>query len=220
MQKLDKTFNSILSTKYRAWIDKLNTAGKKHDRNNRYYYDDIAMNLYKCQIGVCAYTEMFICIPELYADINWKNGRYKITNNKEYDRLDHLGEMDHFDANDKAKHYWQWDNLFMIHAKVNSIKSNKVSGKFLKPDNPEYSPEKYFDYDEITHRFIPNTNIVDLNLVHEIQYMIDHVLLLNHGVVRNERRDWINMIKDKKEKGLKFTIDRFFTATKWCLAGN
>lgn len=79
-----------------------------------------------------------------------------------------------------------------------------------------YSPEKYFEYDEKTHRYIPNTDL-DNTTRTEIQYMIDNVLFLNHGVVRNNRRDLINDIKQKQKNNTPYKIDRFFTALIWCL---
>jgi len=217
MRKIDKSTSNIVSKKYLSWIKKIDIKGENHDKTYRYYYDDIVMNLYKCQSGVCAYTEMFICIPELYKDENWLKGRYRIPDAAEYSRLDHLGEMDHFEANDKGMYYWNWDNLFMIHAKVNSIKSDAPVAAYLKPDLDDYAPEKYFDYDNITHRFIPNTDIEDENITLEIQQMIDHVLCLNHGVVRNERRDYINVLKDKMKGGENINVDRFFTAVNWTI---
>ncbi len=211
MQKIDKSADKILSTKYLAW---LNNKEVQHEKGNRYYCDDVAMNLYKCQSGVCAYTEMHICIPELFADSNWENGRYKIPNDAAYARIDHLGELDHFDPLDKKINYWNWDNLFMIHSKINSIKSDTKVVSYLKPDLATYSPEQYFDYDEDTHRFIPNTDIDDPNKASEIQYMIDNVLFLNHGVVKNDRRDYINVLIGKRSRGEDLNIYRFFTAVK------
>jgi hypothetical protein len=219
MQKIDKTSGKILSTKYKSWLEKLTQERKDHDGSYHYYYDDIAMNLYKCQSGVCAYTEMFICIPELYEDGNWVKGRHKISDNADYDRRDHLGELDHFDPDDKKQSYWNWDNLFMIHSSINSIKTDNHVISYLKPDLDDYNPEKYFDYDDQTHRFIPNMEIDGEKESAEIQYMIDYVLCLNHGVVKNERKNYINMVKSKKENGEQIKVDRFFTPVKWALGG-
>ena len=47
--------------------------------------------------------------------------------------------------------------------------------------------------------------------------MIDNVLFLNHGVIKNDRRDFINDIKMKIKNGTQYKIDRFFTAINWCL---
>ena len=217
MRKINKSVDKLLSTKYRQWLNNAAADGNLPNGANRYYYDDVAMNLYKCQSGVCAYTEMQICVPELYADNNWVEGKYKAPDNSEHKRIDHFGEMDHFDAENKRVNYWNWDNLFMIHAKINSLKTNRDAVAYLKPDIEGYSPEKYFDYDDQTHRFIPNTEIEDPAMVNEIKYMIDDVLFLNHGVVRNERRDYINVLKDKQKRGEEITIDRFFTSASWAL---
>lgn len=216
MQRIDKGADQIISAKYKSWLDKLEAQGKTHPLS-RTYYDDVAMNLYRCQKGVCAYTEMYICPPDLYAEGNWTEGRYRIPDNAKYSRIDHLGEMDHYDPDLKKDKYWLWENLFMIHAKINGIKSKKVVVQYLKPDLEDYSPEKYFDYDENTHLYVPNVEIEDEEKRAEIQNMIDHVLFLNHGAVRNERRDFINSLKQKKEHGSEYIIDRFFTAVKQCL---
>lgn len=216
MQKIDKAINTILSKKYKTWVDKLEKETKQHPKSSS-YYDDVVMNLYKCQKGVCAYTEMHICISELYQETNWFDGKYKIPEGEAYNRLDHFGELEHFDSNLKEEKYWLWDNLFMIHAKINSIKSDKKIVGYLKPDLENYSPDKYFDYDEDTHRYIPNTDIEDPQQIVEIQYMIDSVLCLNHGVVKNDRRDFINDIKLKQKNGNNYAVDRFFTAVQWCV---
>lgn len=214
MKRIDKSVQKILSTKYKSWLDKNGNACNNSGYN--YYYDDVVMNLYKCQMGVCAYTEMYICIPELYKNERWEKGRFVIKTPK-LNRIDHLGELDHYDAEDKKVLYWNWNNLFMIHAKINGIKTNLKALAYLKPDTEGYSPEKYFEYDEITHRFIVHTSIKETDRISEIQNMIDKVLLLNHGVVRNERKNYINLIQSKKANGQDYKIDRFFTATNWCL---
>lgn len=208
MQKIDKSKKTLPVT-YKAWLAKKDK-GEVENKDFRHYYDDIVMNLYKCQKGVCTYTEMFICIPELYDGNKWVKGRYKIPDVAEYRRVDHLGELDHFNSENKKIQYWNWDNLFMIHSKINSIKSGNITVAYLKPDLPAYIPEKYFEYDDQTHRFVVNTDIEDLQ-------MIDKVLCLNHGVVRNDRRDYINVLMEKKQRGEEVKPDRFFTAVRWAL---
>ena len=64
MRKIDKDYSDILSTKYKSWVDTLEANGTKHPLS-RTYYDDVAMELYRCQDGVCAYTERWICPREL-----------------------------------------------------------------------------------------------------------------------------------------------------------
>lgn len=215
MRKIDKNYDVLLSTQYKTWVDKYESKNKKHPES-RTYYDDVVMELYKCQQGVCAYTERYICPAELYESARWVDGEYLNDVSAEFQRVDHAGEMDHFDPNLKKDKYWLWSNLFMIDAKINSRKSNNNVLTYLKPDLDEYSPEKYFDYDEVTHKFIPNTELSD-EIRAEIQNMIDNVLFLNHGVVKNDRRDFINSVKFKQKYGMTPVIDRFFTAVRWCI---
>lgn len=215
MQKIDKDYSKLLSAKYKEWVEKLDSESKIHPKSSSYYYD-VVMELYRIQKGVCAYTEMHICIPEVCNPAMWTNGKYKVPDEAIFKRTDHFGELEHFDPSLKGDKYWRWDNLFMIHSTINSRKSNRKVIPYVKPDLDDYSPEKYFDYDDNTHRFIPNTDITDTDKIKEIQYMIDNVLFLNHGVVLNERRNFINNIRFNKEYGLTYTIDRFFTTVKWC----
>lgn len=216
MRRIDKKISNISSKKYVDWITELESQQTKHPLS-RTYYDDIIMDLYKCQNGVCAYTERYICIKELYDDCNWENGKYLIKIEKDYDRTDHAGELDHFNPQLKNNQYWLWDNLFMIDSTINGRKSNNEVIDYLKPDLEDYSPEKYFDYDETTHRFIPNTEITNEQTREDIQKMIDTVLFLNHGVIKNDRKDFVNSIKYKIQNNFNYTIDRFFTATNWCI---
>ena len=215
MQKIHKNYDTILSTKYKKWVDNLEDKNKKHP-DSRTYYDDIVMELYRCQKGVCAYTERFICPSSLYKSDNWIDGDYKITDEAEFKRTDHAGELEHFDHHLKKDKYWLWDNLFMIDSTINSRKSNKDIVDYLKPDSEDYSPEKYFDYDEETHRFIPNTDL-DIDQRKEIKDMIDNVFYLNHGVILNDRRDFIKELRTKITNKSDYKFDRFFTATEMCL---
>jgi hypothetical protein len=215
MQKIDKNYDTILSTKYKKWVDDLEKNKKKHP-DSRTYYDDIVMELYRCQKGVCAYTERFICPSSLYKSDNWIDGDYKTNDEAEFKRTDHAGELEHFDHHLKKDKYWLWDNLFMIDSTINSRKSSKDIVSYLKPDSEDYSPEKYFDYDEETHRFIPNTDL-DIEKRTEIKDMIDNVFYLNHGVILNDRRDFINELRTKITNKSSYKFDRFFTATKMCL---
>lgn len=217
MQKLDKKDKSILSTKYKTWLDKLNASGEDHDGAYRYYYNDIAYNLYSCQRGVCAYTEMYICTPALYRKENWIKGRYVVPDEKLCKKTDHLGQLEHFDSKDKVSNHWNWDNLFMVHASINSKKSGTIVYPFLKPDLDEYSPEKYFKYDEETHEFTPNPYIKNEEEIKQIQHMIDNVLFLNQGCVKRYRTNYINNIKFRKQHGQETVVEEFFTSVKWTL---
>lgn len=216
MRKINKEISQISSIEYTNWVNNLEQNGLKHPKS-RTFYDDVIMDLYRIQEGVCAYTERFICPDELYKIANWTDGKYVIQDEEEFKRTDHAGELEHFNPELKENQYWLWDNFFMIDSTINSRKSDRKVINYLKPDLEDYSPEKYFDYDEKTHRFVPNTDIEDEDIIKEIQYMIDDVLFLNHGVIKNDRRDFINDIKQKKIFNLNFKIDRFFTAVNWCI---
>jgi hypothetical protein len=215
MQKIDKNYDTILSTKYKKWVDNLEKSKKKHPLSQT-YYDDIVMELYRCQKGVCAYTEKFICPSSLYKSDNWIDGNYKTNDEAEFNRTDHAGELEHFDSHLKKDKYWLWSNLFMIDSTINSRKSDKDIVDYLKPDSEGYSPEKYFEYDEKTNRFIPNTDWDEAKRI-EIKYFIDEVFFLNHGVIRTDRRDFINDLRAKINNKSDYKFDRFFTATKMCL---
>ncbi len=123
MKKIYKELPENLPAKYKDWVLK-EDKGEESNKNFRSYYDNIILNLYKCQSGICAYTEKYICIPELYKDENWVEGNYVIPDDAKFQRVDHLGELDHYDPANKKIQYWNWDNLFMIDAKINSIKSD------------------------------------------------------------------------------------------------
>lgn len=217
MKRIDKSSTNRLSTKYKAWEEKLEKDGKEHPPTYRYYYTDVVMDLYRCQKGICAYTEMHICIPELWSETQWTKGRHKIEKPEEIRSNDHFGELEHWDATLKSSKYWLWDNLFMIHSSINSLKRNKPIVAYLKPDLPDYDPEKYFEYDDQTHRYVVHSDIENPEIRKEIQIMIDEVLYLNHGKVRMERKEFIESLRFKRGHGQNPVVDRFFTAVKFCL---
>lgn len=216
MQRIDKDGSNRLSSKYKTWEEKLETEGKEHPETYRYYYTDVVMDLYRCQKGVCAYTEMLICIPELWVDAQWAKGRHKIENPESIRSNDHFGELEHWDASLKKGKYWLWTNLFMIHSSINSLKSNKPVVPYLKPDLADYNPETYFEYDDETHRYVVHSDIENPETRNEIQNMIDEVLYLNHGKVRMERKEFIEGLRFKREHGQDPVVDRFFTAVRFC----
>ncbi len=216
MQKINKLTDTIVSTKYKQWVDNLDASQKQHSKSST-YYDDVVMNLYRCQAGVCAYTEMHLCTNVHYADVNWTDGRYKIPDDAKFKREGHFGQLEHFDHNDKKLKHWNWDNLFMIHSTINSRKSDAEVIPYIKPDLAGYTPETYFEYDDDFHLFIPNQNIKDPQMQADIQYMIDEVLFLNHDGVVRYRTNYLNNIKLLKRLGEPIVVEEFFTAVKWTL---
>jgi hypothetical protein len=159
---------------------------------------------------------MLICIPELWENNQWTKGRHKLQNPDEVRTNDHFGELEHWDPSLKSEKYWLWDNLFMIHSSINALKRNKPVVAYLKPDLPDYSPEKYFEYDDQTNRYVVHSDIVNSQARLEIQEMIDNVLYLNHGKVRMERKEYIDSLRFKRAHNQNPIVDRFFTAVKFC----
>lgn len=202
MRKIDKA--KILSTQYKKWVDRLNRDHVKHPEN-RTYYNDVMMNLLHCQKGVCAYTEMIICNPELLNEENWENGRYKSQ------KVDRLGSLEHFDPKLKKDKYWEWDNLFAISLDINVKKGAKEVDDILKPDSPQYDPFKLLEYNSRTHLFGPHRGIEDKDLRKRIKRMIK-VLHVNHDTVRYHRETFFNRIAWHGNVSRQTEIDRFFTA--------
>jgi len=202
MRKIDKT--KILSTQYKKWVDRLNRDKVEHPKK-RTYYNDVMMNLLHCQKGVCAYTEMIICNPELLAEENWKNGRYKSK------KVDRLGSLEHFDPRLKKDKYWEWDNLFAISLDINVKKGAQEVDDILKPDSPQYDPFKLLEYNERTHLFVPHRDIEDMDLRERIKRMLK-VLQVNQNTVCYHRKTFFYRIAWQDEVNIEPEINCFFTA--------
>jgi len=207
MRRIDKT--RILSTKYKDWVDQRDHDNLDHPERSKYRVD-VVMNLFYCQEGVCAYTEIPLCPHDLLDEQKWKNGRYKGKKGK----IDKFGSLEHFDPSLKKKKSWKWENLFMVHTDINSKKSDAPVDEILKPDLPSYDPFKLLAYSDKTHRFAPSPDIADETLRQRIDRMID-VLQLNHGMIRDERINFFALVQCKNERlDSPFEPDRFFTAYK------
>ena len=152
MRKIDKS--EILSSNYKNWLNKNRASNKKHKTCSN-YKNDVVMSLLHCQKGVCAYSEMLLCAPDLIEKDKWNSEKY---NNIEV-TIDTFGHLEHFNPKLKKDFFCEWNNLFMIHEKVNINKNDKEVELLqeFKPDNKEYNPENIFDYDTITHKFRPNS---------------------------------------------------------------
>jgi len=201
MKHIDKS--KILSTKYKEWVEKLDLEKKKHPHSSRYELD-VKMNLFYCQEGLCAYTEMRLCELDKIAESKWQNGRYKESN------VDKFGSLDHFNPGLKEDKFFDWDNLFMVHTDINFKKHDKEVDIILKPDLPDYDPYRLLKYNPKTHFFYPHPALRDDERA-SIDRMIG-VLQLNHGMVRYERESYLNEAGIFHQKGLEFKPDRFFTA--------
>ena len=203
MRRIDKT--KILSTHYKKWLVRLNRDKIKHPSQKRTYYNDVMMNLLYCQKGVCAYTEMRLCDPELLNEDNWEEGKYKSG------KVDKFGSLDHFDPRLKKDKYWEWDNLFAISLDINVKKGAKEVDEILKPDSPLYDPFKLLEYNARTHLFVPHRDIEDRDLRERIKRMLK-VLQVNHHTVSYHRKTFFNRIAWHGKVGKQPEIDRFFTA--------
>lgn len=203
MRKIDKTV--ILSTQYKKWLDQLNRDKAKHPSQSDKYYDDVVMNLLHCQKGVCAYTEMLVCNPELLTEDKWEDGWYKP------EKVERFGSLEHFDPQLKEDKYWEWDNLFVISLDINVKKGAKEVDEILKPDSPAYDPFKLLEYNEQTHLFVPHRDIEDNSLRERIKKMIK-VLHINHDTVCYKRKTFFYQINWQGKAARPIIIDRFFTA--------
>lgn len=202
MRKIDKS--EILSVKYKEWLFKNREANKKH-KTCSYYERDVFMSLLYCQKGVCAYTEMRLCAPELIERSQWDSVRYSNENVK----IETFGHLEHFNPKLKKEYFCEWDNLFVIHGKVNVVKNDRDIEliKEFKPDSENYNPENIFDYDVITNKFRPKSDIENSEERAKIQKLID-MLLINQRTVKYERETFLNDVKYNPNK----SIDRFYTA--------
>ncbi len=187
MRKIDKT--KILSTVYKEWEQELEEHGKDHPkwRADYRYYLDVVMNLFYCQQGLCAYTEISLCPLEYFDPENWQDGRYCYSEKPEF-----FGQVEHFDKKRKEKKGWLWNNLFMVHTDINSskVKGSEETNDILKPDKDEYDPYKLFEYDKELHLFIPNTDLSE-DSQQKIKVMI-LTLGINFGSVKYERERTLN----------------------------
>ncbi|MCP4156160.1 MAG: hypothetical protein GY757_51040 [bacterium] len=191
-------------------MDNLDGLQEEHPPDSRKYRVDVIMNLLYCQKGVCAYTEMLIIDPSSWSKDSWLNGRYKEK------KVEELGSLEHFDPALKKKKFWDWDNLFFIHPKINVIKRNNEVDYILKPDLQGYDPFELLEYNLYTHLFGPRTGLRDKGKKKRIEAMIA-LLQLNHRTVCYDRRTFITELLCKLGVGREYKIDRYFTASEMAL---
>lgn len=175
MKKINKSCD--LSTKYKKWEAELEKSGKPHPKftstkTRKEHYQDVKMQLLKCQNGLCAYTEQSLCSRNLLESSNWVNGKYTGKNAKG-------GTIDHFDETLKSKKIekngrkdWLWNNLFFIHTDVNNAKGTKPIKDILKPDSDDYNPFLLLRYDLENHVFKPKNGLEE-PIFSDVKYMIE-----------------------------------------------
>jgi hypothetical protein len=214
MKKLNKQCH--LSSCYRNWEQTFEQQDLDHppysSSSGEYYYD-IVMNLFHCQCGLCAYTEMRLCSTDVYDEANWKGGRYINCNHPE--RPAFFGQLDHFDSRLKGNKGWLWDNFFMVETNINTkVKRSRSVDPILKPDNPDYDPYERLEYNERLHVFIANVKLPSADQVN-----INNIILalgINYDPVLDRRRKFINILLKEIEFGIStwdsVVVDEFPTA--------
>jgi hypothetical protein len=217
MRKIDKS--EVFCTAFNKSLEVyVQSKGKHPDyRNSNFrenYYDDVKFQLLYWQKGLCAYTE------DLIDGFIWKEVSSKFINGKyKGDKIAMDGEIDHFDTSQKELNGWDLNNLFLIKKHINSssVKGSKKTYPFMRPDFPEYSPEKYLEYDFLTHRFLPKTQLENSDLSSKIEDMIV-ILGLNNHTIKEHRKSYLNQLAWEISTCLKsyeeIIPDRFITAFK------
>lgn len=160
------------------------------------YYNDVYYNLLFCQKGLCAYTEDLID-DTFWKTIakNWENGKY-IGDSPKLD-----ADLDHFNPKLKSNQGWDVDNLFLVKTYINrKIKLGKDVHHFFKPDHPNFSPQKYFEYDFLTHRFVPLESL-EPSICTKVEYMLE-TLGINASSTVTSRKQYL--------KDVKFTMESKF----------
>lgn len=152
------------------------------------------MNLFHCQKGVCAYSEIILCDDEYYQFELWDNGKY-CSHKPEFS-----GALDHFDHNLKPTQSWLWSNFFMVSKDINDKhKREKAVDYILKPDLSDYDPFKLLEYDNQLHVFIANTDL-DETLQKRINDMLE-VLGINLSWIKKSRKNHLLILNIKAPLG-------------------
>ena len=190
MLKIDKTI--MYSKEYEKWLSELETDGKPHpdyDKAYRKYYNDVKLELLRCQGGLCAYTEMKLCGTESFLPDQWKNGRCRTKK-----KIEAFGELDHFDPTLKKEKGWLWANLFVVSGHINkTVKGDKSVDYILKPDADGYALLDKMLFDVDSNMFAPNP-LKTPTEKKRIQKMIE-TLGINYEPVRSIRDDFIKRLK-------------------------
>lgn len=174
--------NCDLSTEYLEWQSN-NNHGTYNSSNNRYYLS-VIMQLFRCQNGLCAYTEKRLCNHVHYQEEHWEDGRYNSS------KPQTSGQLEHFDPSLKRTVAWSWDNFFMSETDVNTkIKRINPTDDILKPDREGYDPFHYLEYNTSTHLFVSNPNLSETEQ-QRVDVMIS-ILGLNFNPIVQARRRYI-----------------------------
>lgn len=212
MRKLTKICN--LSTVYKAWIDAFEAvpiAHPEYNSSSHKFYWDIVMNLFHCQAGLCAYTEMLLCAPDLYSTDKWIDGKYDLSNGKPQI----MGQLEHFDRSLKKKKGWLWDNFFMANTDINTkVKLVNAAPRILRPDLVTYNEFNLLEYDLDKHIFLPNSSLSESDQAIVFEDIL--ILGINFGPISEHRRvyirDKLTLIQLGVQKWEEISINQFPTA--------
>lgn len=196
MRKIDKTIR--FSTVYKTWLENLEANNELHPSYDTYrkYYNDVKFELLRCQLGLCAYTEIELCEEDILTADNWTNGKY------DYDAeaTQASGHIEHFDPKLKPKKGWLWSNFFMVDNHINTpVKGSQEIDDIMKPDADDYDPKDRLEFDSELNTYIPSSKKTPEEQ-ERIKKMIK-VLGLNFGHIKRKRKSFINQLKDRIEDG-------------------
>jgi hypothetical protein len=161
-----------------------------YNSSNNKYYHCVKMQLLRCQGGLCAYSEKFLCDSEHYNSDKWKDGVY---NSQEGTKI--KVNLDHFDCSLKEDRGWLWDNFFATHSDVNNVKLEKIIDPRLKPTDENFDPFTLFDYNLEKHIFVANPKLyaLDTTFYDVINAAIEN-LGINLPTFRDEREIFIELV--------------------------
>ena len=195
MQKINKS--KILSKNYEKWLETLK--GKEHPKYNsssNKYYNDIKMSLLYCQNGLCAYTEQELCDEKFIVSSNWGKEKYKTILSK-LDKDSIQGDLEHFDENLKPKNGWLWSNFFVVstHNNCRIKHTRSIIKDILKPDDKNYDPYKYLEFDFETGVFSP---LITLSIQDKayVKYMIE---TLGINCIYSQRKKYIEDLIERRD---------------------
>jgi hypothetical protein len=186
MRRIRKNCN--LATAYKAWHDALEEAGTDHPKysSQGQYYRDVLMNLCACQDGLCAYSEIPLCAPEMWGTERWENGRYN-------SKPEIKGNVEHFDSGLKEKQGWLWTNLFLVDSDINTkVKGAGKADPILKPDAEDYDEFQRLHYNAKMHIFIANPSLPEGER-ERINRMIRR-LGINYSPIQYQRRIFLKRV--------------------------
>jgi hypothetical protein len=207
MRKIDKS--QILATTYKTWLDSLNEIHPEYASSSDKYYYDIVANLVWIQGGLCAYTEMILNDKSAVKPEKWKEGGFK--------KFEVKGALDHYFPNLKKTTGWDWNNFFLIDYDINTkIKGSKIPNGILKPDQENYDPFYFLQYNYDLHKFEANNNR-DFDFQLRIKHDID-ILGLNYGPIIYLRKVYLqqqfsDLITGHRDLNyIKNNLNQFYTA--------